>query len=216
MSTVNPMIPLSGNSGFDVPDFIKAGQAGQQMRQQQAETQNKNAFLQLLADQRSYDAQGNLTPEAMRNTNALSPEWGLQAKRLQIDQHIEKLKEDAAKDEMKQSKLDFRAKVANATEKARQEALDTGASEERATGVAWRLRNQMLTDSGLLNPEEIQQATGTPYDPDAAKALARLMPGELPEERLTQQGKIAEVNLKLKDRQETDRYHEIMRGLSNH
>jgi hypothetical protein len=217
MSEVDASIPLSGNTqGFDVQKMLTVADTAQQMRQRQTQTQNQNALSQLLANQQSYDTEGNLTPAAKRATNAFSPQFALQYQQQQIEAHFRKVEEDAKGDERKQRVLEVKGSIAMAAEKARQDKLKAGASAQEAIAAATGVRNSMYKEAGsLVGQEELDKVLSQPYNPEVAAYLQRFAPGEIQEERLAQQDKIAQQNLALKDRQETDRFTAMMRGITD-
>lgn len=207
MSTVDAAIPLSGNTqGLDVGKLLEVTSTAQQMRQRQTEFQSKNALTQLLASPQSYDQQGNLTPTALRSSNAFSPEYALEYRKQQIDSHFKKVQEDSLGDEQKKRKLEFYAGIADATEKARDDALKAGASEQDAISAATKARNELLDSSGgMLGIEDIHNGKSMPYDPVFMGSLKRFKPGEIQEERLAEQDKLGQERIALQSRQEGER-----------
>jgi hypothetical protein len=209
MSTVDTSIygPLiSENQPFDVGKMLSLADMAQQMRQRQTQTQSQNALSQLLANPQSYDPNGTLNQNAQRNVNALNPEFGLKYRQQQIDVHFDQLQEKAMTDQALQRKLAFSGSIADATEKAREDTLKAGGTPQAAIEAATKVRNTMFDESGgIFSTDEIQKAKGGAYDPVMAQAMKRFAPGEIQEERLTQQDKIAQQNLSLKERQEAEK-----------
>lgn len=216
MTEVDSSIPLQARNPFDVGQMLSLASMAQQMRQRQTQVQNQNALSRMLANPQSYDPNGSLNQNAQRNVNALNPEFGLKYRQQQIDAHFDQIKEKSLTDAAAQRKLEFGAGVADASEKAREDALKAGKSEQQAIEAATQARNSALDMSGgLLSNEEIQRGKGTPYDPVVAGSLKRFKPGEIQEERLAAQekkqdeaNKIAQQNIGLKEREAAERERE--------
>lgn len=212
--TVNASIPLAANTqGIDVGKMMSLADMAQQMRQRQTQVQKQNALSGMLSDAQSYDPQGNLTPAAQRSMNAFSPQFAMQYKQQQIEDHVNQAKLKAAGDDVAMRKLEFNGTVADASEKAREDAIKAGKSPQDALAVATKVRNEMICQSGgILSNEEAESIRGHAYDPDVAGVLKRSKPGEIQEERLaaqeekqTEANKIAQGNLRVKERQEAER-----------
>lgn len=223
-SVIDPSIPLSGNTqGLDVGKMLEITDVAQQMRQRQTEIQSKNALSQLLANQQSYDADGNLTPVAQRNANALNPQFGLEWKKQSIEEKLRIAQENAYKDDHSKIVFDTGAKIAGVARNAYDEAIKTGATPQMARDAAIKARNEAATESGpILGRDHVNAIVGGPFDPDGAKAYASLdkdwISGrreESAEEHRITADKIAQERADTAAKGETDRFAALMRGLSD-
>jgi hypothetical protein len=205
--TVDASIPLSGNTpSFDAGKFLEMTNLAQQMRQRQTDTQKQNALAGLLSDPQSYDPQGNLTPTALRSSNALSPQYAMQYRQQQIDAHLEKVKADALGDAQKLHALEFKGSVAAAAEKARQDKFDQGGTLAESLAAATEVRNRLFKESGgLIGGEELNWTLSQPYDQQGAAALKRFAPGEIAEERLAQQDKLGQERIDIQGKGEAEK-----------
>ena len=175
MSTVDPMIPLSGTGGFDVTKIANLSDLAQQMKMRQTAMANQNALSRLLADPNSYDASGNVTSNALRGITAADPKTGLAIKDQSLQAQLQRAQEQHYQTEAGKASFDAGARIAGASYDVYQESKAHGASEQEAIDRATKARNEAVQNSGGVIPENYaRQITSTPWDPQSAKTFAEM------------------------------------------
>lgn len=204
MSTVNPMIPLSGNGGFDVPNYLKVAQMGQEMRQNQVKLQNQNALSQLLANPQSYDPQGNINQNALRGVMAASPEVGIELKNQSIQEKLRQSQQQHYQTESGKAQFDFMSGIAGTAMDAYTEAKNKGASEQDAVAAANKAKIAAVDASGgMLSEQQANGIRSATFDPVQAKAFASMNKDWIAGNRAQQTAELGAKKEDLAERKET-------------
>lgn len=150
--------------------FDLARQA-QQYRQQQA---GQNALKTIFSNPDSVDPQtGMLTQQAIRGVMAADPEAGMKLQDMSLDQQVKHAQLVHSQTEAGTAKFGFMAKVAGSGYDAYQSAKDSGKSEEDAIAAGQSARNTAAKDGGgIVGDDVIDGITGSPFEPNGARALA--------------------------------------------
>jgi hypothetical protein len=198
MDTVDSSIPLAANTqGLDIGKMMTLASMAQEMRQRQTQIQSQNALTQTLANPQSYDASGNINPNALRAVTAANPDIGLKMKEQSIEEKLRQAQEAHYQSEQGKAQFDFMSGIAGVGMDAYTEAKKTGKSEADAIAAGKQATNDAAKASGgMLSEQQMQGIMSHPFDPVQVKAFASMNKDWIAGNRASQ---VAELGVKKED-----------------
>lgn len=152
-------------SMFDFAQKVK------QYRQQDA---TRNTLKSVFTDPNSVDPTTGLpNPQAIRKVMQVDPGMGIKLQDASLEARIKNMQAQHYQTEVGKTKFDFMSQVAGAGVDAYQAAKDAGKSEQDAISAGQAARNSAAKNGGgIVGDDVVDGITGSPFDPNGAKALA--------------------------------------------
>jgi hypothetical protein len=175
MSTVDPSIPLSGQTGFDVSKIATLADMGQQFRMRQAAMQKQNALAQILANPQSYNPDGTISQNALPGVMAANPQVGIDLKNQSIQERWRVAQEKLSQTETGKAQASAMLNVAGVATNAYRKAKEGGANEQQALDAANKAKIEAAQLNGsVLSPDQLKGIQAHPFDPIETPALASM------------------------------------------
>ena len=195
-------IPLAVDTSATQPRNILAGiSAFQQVAEQQKKLAGQNMLAKVFSNPASFDAQGNVTPQALQAVGAVSPDAYIELKKAQADEMVQRWHAEQLKDEATAVQAGVVTGSAAAATNARKAALQSGLSPADADAAAVKARNEYLDlNGGILPPDKLNAAKASKFDPVGSESLARLDKDYIASEREQSQAKAVEDRAKAEER----------------
>ncbi len=212
MAEINAMIPLSVKPpANDFGNVLQMAQQAQQFQQNRRAFEAQNMLRGVLSDPNAYDpSTGELNQNAMRAVMAADPKTGMQLQENQLQNQVRQMQVNAYKSEAGTRRYDALSKYAGVGVDAYEDAKRRGLPEPEAQAAGRDARNDAARSSGgVLSNQEIEQVTGTPFEPNKAKVFAMSN-----KDYAKQKNEVRQEDRLDRGQKETERTHRVHEGLA--